>query len=238
MGDLKSSPRCTARLAGAFQLLEGFASPVGQVVILGKIVVAGSASATAANILAQEQIYRFGFALCLFAVPLHVVWALLMYELLKPVSARIAALSAFIIVIGCAVQAVSSVFYLAPLMILKSASAFNGFTAEQMQSLAFACVKLNGATYDSYLVLFGIWCVLIGHLILRSMFLPRILGALLILDGFGWMLYLWPPLAKQFFTIIAVAAGVAEFPLELWLLIFAVNARRWHEQAQLSAASA
>jgi hypothetical protein len=61
----------------------------------------------------------------------------------------------------------------------------------------------------------------------------RQLGLLLTLDGLGWPLFLWPPLATFLFPAIAVASGLAEAPLQLWLLAFGVNPRRWEEQAAL-----
>jgi hypothetical protein len=80
-------------------------------------------------------------------------------------------------------------------------------------------------------VFFGLWCALTGFLIIRSTFLPRILGLLLAIDGLGWMLYMYPPLAYHLFPFIATASALAEFPLQLWLIVFGVNSQRWTEQA-------
>jgi hypothetical protein len=54
---------------------------------------------------------------------------------------------------------------------------------------------------------------------------------LLAIDGLGWMIYLLPRLGVHLFPIIAVAYGLAEMPLQLWLLIMGVNPGRWREQA-------
>jgi hypothetical protein len=95
---------------------------------------------------------------------------------------------------------------------------------------------LNGYAFNSYLVFFGLWCVLIGFLIFRSTFLPRVLGVLLAISGLGWMLYLVPPLAiRLFIPYIAGASALGEIPLELWLIVMAVNAERWKEQASAAA---
>jgi len=225
------SPRFRARLAGLFQALEGLTFTCGEVVILGKLVVSGNAAATAASILGHERLFRLGFVSCLIGVMCHIVWALLYYELFKPVNRRLNLLALFVILVGCAVQAVTSLLYLFPLLVLQGGSALSAFTAEQLQVLAYTFIKLNWLAFDIYLVLFGLWCVLVGCLIFRSTFLPRILGVLLVIDGLGWMTYMSPPLGVYLFPIIAAASGVAELPLQLWLLIVGVNDQRWREQA-------
>ena len=231
------SPRFKARMAGIFEALEGTGSAGGQVVILGGLVVAGNAAATAANILGHEQLFWLGFASSLAGVAFHLAWALLFYELLKPVNRSVSFLALCVILVGCAMQALSSLLYLAPLLVLQAGSTLGAFTPQQVQDLSLLFLKLNAQAYDIYLVFFGLWCVLIGSLIFRSIFLPRILGVLLAIDGLGWMLYLVPPLAQQLFPLIAVTAGLAEFPLLLWLLVVGVNAERWKEQEGVAGAS-
>ena len=81
------------------------------------------------------------------------------------------------------------------------------------------------------LVFFGFYCLLIGYLIFRSTFLPRILGALMALSGLGWLTFLSPPLANHLFTYIAAIGILAEALLMLWLLVKGVNEQRWQERA-------
>ena len=231
------SPRFKARMAGGFEFLEGLTSAGGQVAILGSLVVAGNAAATAANILGHEQLFWLGFASSLIAVAFHLTWALLFYDLFKPVNRSVSLLATFVILVGCALQALSSLLYLAPLLVLQGESSLSAFSPGQLQALALVFLKLNTLAFNIYLVFFGLWCVLIGFLIFRSTFLPRILGVLLAIDGLGWMLYLSPPLATYLFPVIAVASGLAEIPLMLWLLVVGVNAERWKEQASAARAS-
>src|SRR5579864_2569925 len=72
------SPRARARLSGVFQALEGLPAVFGQTIVLGMLVVNGDPAATARNILANEGLYRLGFAIPLVAVGFHVAWALLL----------------------------------------------------------------------------------------------------------------------------------------------------------------
>ena len=167
-------------------------------VVLGSLVVTGNAAATSANILAHEQLFWLGFASSLIAVAFHIAWAFLLYELLKPVNRSVSLLATFVILVGCAIQALASLFYLAPLLILQGGSSLSAFTVHQLQALAYIFVRLNGYAFSSYLVFFGLWCVLIGYLIFRSTFLPRVLGVLLAIAGLGWMIYLIPPLATAY----------------------------------------
>jgi hypothetical protein len=114
----------------------------------------------------------------------------------------------------------------------------SAFTTEQLQALALTLLRLNASAFDIYLVFFGLWCVLIGFLIFRSTFLPRVLGVLLTIAGLGWMTYLSPPLGHYLFLpYIAGASAIGEIPLMLWLLLVGVNDERWKGQASAAAAS-
>jgi hypothetical protein len=66
-----------------------------------------------------------------------------MYELLKPVNKSLSLLAAFVILVGCAIQALASLLYLAPLLILQGGSSVSAFTPEQLQALALLFLKLN-----------------------------------------------------------------------------------------------
>jgi len=227
-----TSPRLTGRMAGAFQLLEAATATFGGVIVPGRLVVAGSAAATAARILGGERLFWLGFASSLVGVVFHAAWALLMYELLKPVNRSVSLLAAFVILVGCAVQAVTSLFYVAAWVILQGGPSVSAFTRDELQALALLFLKVGNYAFDIYLVFFGLWCFIIGYLVFKSTFLPRVLGVLLAISGLGWMTYLYPPLAyRLFFPFIVAASAMGEVPLELWLLVMGVNVSRWQEQA-------
>jgi hypothetical protein len=231
----EASPRLKARVAGVFEALEGLTSALGQVVVLGRLVVFSSAAATAANILRHERSFWLGFVLSLAGVAFHIVWTLLFYDLFKPVNRSLSLLAAFVGLTVCAMQALTAFFYLAPLLVLQNGISVSAFTSEQLQALALIFLRLNAYAFNIDLTFFGLWCALTGYLIFRSTFLPRILGVLLATDGLGWMMYLYPPLAYHLFPVIATASALAEFPLQLWLIVMGVNAQRWKEQASAAA---
>jgi hypothetical protein len=227
----EASPRFKARMAGVFEVLEGMTSAFGQVFVLGRLVVFSDAAATAANILGHQPLFWLGFVSSLIGVACHIAWTLLFYELFKPVNRSLSLLAAFVGLVVCGLQALTSLLYLAPLLILQGGSSVSAFTAEQLQALALIFLKLNAYAFEIDLVFFGFWCVLAGYLIFRSTFLPRILGVLLAIDGLGWATYMYPPLACYLFPFIAAASALAEIPLQLWLVVTGVNPQRWKEQA-------
>ena len=108
----------------------------------------------------------------------------------------------------------------------------SAFTMEQVQALALTLLKLNSQALSIGIVYFGFYCLLIGYLIFRSTFLPRILGALMAFGGLGWLTFLSPPLAKYLSPYNMVPGILGEGSLTLWLLVFGVNAQRWREQAR------
>src|SRR5208283_5049530 len=69
---------------------------------------------------------------------------------------------------------------------------------------------------------FGPYCLLIGYLVFRSTFLPRILGVLMAFAGVGWLIFL-SPLGHPLSTYLKVLGFVAEMSLMLWLLLMGVN---------------
>jgi len=226
------SPRSKARVAGIFYLLEALTAVFGQLYVPGMLVVSGDAAATTTNILGNELLFRLSLAATLIAVACHIVWVLLFYDLFKPVNRSLSLLAAFFGLVAIALQAVSSVFQHAPLVVLRGGGSLSAFTTDQLQALALMFLQMKAQTFNIYLVFFGFWCVLIGYLIFRSTFLPRIIGWLVALAGLSYLMLLWPPLVNYLAPYNLALAAPGEISLLLWLLVVGVNDQRWKEQAR------
>jgi hypothetical protein len=139
------------------------------------------------------------------------------YDLLKPVNRNLALLAMLFRLIFVTVMSVNSLSYFGAVVLYQSAphspAAFN-------------------TGYGNAMVPFGLHCLLIGYLIFRSIFLPRLLGILMALAGLGYLTFLWPRLGSHlFFPWIAILGVVGEGLLTLWLLVIGVNVERWKQQA-------
>jgi hypothetical protein len=226
----EASPHPGARITGVVYLLYFLTAVLGEFFLKG-LVVSGDAAATANNILAHQPLFRLGLATGMIATAFYIAVTALFYDLFKPVNRSLSLLAAFFSLVGCAASAFGSLFQLAPFVVLGGRQYLSVFKVEQLQALALMFLELNTQSANIYLVLFGFYDLLIGYLIFRSAFLPRILGVLMVFAGLGWLTFLSPPLASYLSPYILILGFVAELLLMLWLLVMGVNVQRWKEQA-------
>jgi hypothetical protein len=97
--------------------------------------------------------------------------------------------------------------------------------------LSFEALRLQPQGLNMAMVFTGFYCLLIGYLIFRSTFLPRILGVLMAFAGLGWLTYLSNPLVNYLSPYNLACGLLGEASGFLWLLVMGVNAQRWKEQA-------
>ena len=232
------SPRALARITGVVYLLFFLTAIAGEFFLRQagfsgiQLGAPSDAAATANAILAHESSYRLGFALGLVSDACYVAFTGLLYQLLKPVSRSLSLVAVLFSLMGLAVMSSASVFQLAPLVILHAGSSWSGFDTSQQQALMLMFLNVGDQIGSISLVFDGLFLLLIGYLIFRSTFLPRLVGALLALAGLGWLTFLSPTLASYLYTYIQIVGVVAEASLMLWLLVLGVNSQRWQEQAR------
>jgi uncharacterized protein DUF4386 len=222
-------PRTVARLAGFFYLIYivtfAFSS-----VIQGRPIVPGDAAATARNILASETLFRVGFMTELLAAAFFLLGAWALYVLLKPVNKNIALLFVLFNVAGVAVEAVNTLIHFTALLSLNGSDYLKVFTTDQVHALAMLFLSVNSAGNIVSGLYYGIWVFPLGYLVLKSGFLPKVLGALLLVDGVSllicfFQLCLFPGYQKLTYPLYPVMF-IAEFGLALWLLIKGVKDQR------------
>jgi len=230
----EESPVRRARIAGGLWLL-CIVAGVGGFIAGGPLIVANDAAATAANILANESLFRLGFAANLISGLSYMGVTVFMYYVLKPVSRSLSLLAAFFGLAGVAIGGVAWVSNLAPLSLLHGDQYLGAFTSSQLQAMALVALKLQTHVFFIGMVFFGIQCISIGYLVARSTFLPRVLGVLLAIGGTCYVIASFAnfllPLGARLVPFVVPVALIGEGSLTVWLLVKGVNEQRWYEQS-------
>jgi hypothetical protein len=233
-----TSPRVKARIAGSLYLL-GFVTGIfAQGFVSARLVVDGDAAATAANILTHRGLFELGFTIYLIEMASQIALTALFYDLLKPAGRSVSVVAAFLGLAGCIIKTFSRLFFIAPLFILGGAHYLSVFSTAQLQALALLFLKVNDRGAGIALAFFGFYAILSGYLIIKSTFLPRILGVISVVAGVGWLTFLYPPLGYRLFFYVAPVGLLGALALMFWLLVFGVNEQRWKQQASAAGTEA
>ncbi len=235
----KVSPRLQARIAGLLYLIIIVAGAFGYM-SSSTLIVWNDAAATADKILASEQLWRLSLGAMLVMLACDVAVAAIFYVLFKPVNKTLSLIGFGFRLVLVAVVGVSILARYVPLLLLDNDAAAAALGTDQIQALALQSIRLFDRGFSIALVFFAFHCFVIGWLIFRSSFLPRILGVLLAIAGLCYLtdsfVYLVFP-AVKFPVDIVVFSYIAEIALCLWLIVMGVNAEKWKEQAGAAWAS-
>lgn len=220
-----------ARAAGFLYLIMIIAGGFAEVFVRGALTVYGDAVATAQNILASEQMYRFGFVADLVVLICGTLLSLIFYILFKPVNKNLSLLALIFSTVAGAVMAVNLLNQLAPLLLLHNTSYLKAFTIEQLETLSLFFLNLQSQGYNISLLLFAFYFPIIGYLVYKSNFLPRILGVIYTMAGLGYLInslawFLFPHLAAYLFPYVLLPAFIGEVSMSMWLIAKGVNPQK------------
>ena len=236
----ETSPRTYARIAGVLYLIIFLAGPFAFFLGRTSVVVPGDATATANNIMASESLFRIGMVAESVVFLAEIVLAAYLYVLLKPVSKPLSLAAAFSRLAEAVVQAVNLLTGLPALLLLAGAGYLTVFEPAQLDALVLLFLDANAFVILVWGLIFGFHLLLLGYLVYKSGFWPRILGILLLLASLGYLAQSYGHiLAPQYDDLLSMIVVVVTVPGELaftlWLLIKGVNVERWEERALESA---
>jgi hypothetical protein len=214
--------KVTARRAGALYLLFMI---VGLVDLFGfaGFMVPGDATATARNIIAGEPTYRLGILTDFISLVLFIFLIVSLYSLLKDVAKWHALLMVLLVSVGVSVGLANLITKIAPLILLSGANYLSVFSKPQLDALVLGFLSLNGKgnTVDS--IFWGLWLFPFAILVIKSGFLPRVLGILLLLAGVANtasnVISIVLPAYSHMVSKVAMPFMFGEFPIIFWLLI-------------------
>jgi hypothetical protein len=236
---MEPPPLGVARLGGAMYLIIIVLGIFGEVFVRQRLIVAGDAMATAANLRAHELLWRVGVGAELISLICVTVLMLTWLAVLRPVSRDLTLLALFFALTAHAVGATSALDLLGTLFPLGDAPYLRAFTPGQLAALTRIAIHQQGHAYGLGLMLSGCFFLVAGNLIYRSGYLPRLIGILYAIAGAGYIghtfvLVLAPGFSGQVFNVVAGPILIGEVSLSLYLLAKGVDVAGWsRRQAEL-----
>ena len=218
---MESSDR-TARLAGLLYLVTVVTGIFSLLYVPGQINVHGDAAATVANIRASESLFRAAIAAGAIGYTAFLLLPLVLYRLLSPVGRDMAVVMVALAVICVPIYFVALANQLDVLTLLEGDKIQAAFTLEQLQARVMSLLDAYRNRVFISEIFWGLWLFPFGYLVFKSGFLPRILGIVLMMGCFSYLItyfgeLLLPRVAIPPFVMWPAAFG--EIATSLWLLI-------------------
>lgn len=227
------SPRTLARIGGALYLFIIVAGVFGELFVRNGLIVTGDATATAANIAAHEGLWRLGIAGDLAMHIADLPLLLIIYLLVRPVSASLALLVVLFDAVQTAVLVATKLQLMLPLFLASGASYLGAFDPAQLNALAYVSLRMDAHGFGFGLIDFGCGCLVLGYLIRHTGYLPKLIGTGMQIAGACYLvnsfaLILAPKLANAMVPAILLPPFLAETSFALWLLFRGVDEARWN----------
>jgi hypothetical protein len=197
------------------------------------LIVSGNAAATANNIAAHESLFRWGIVSYLLASVLFLFVTLALYRLLEGVDRRLAIL--MVILGGLMVTPlffVNSMTDVGALLFARGADFLSVFDKPQRDAFVVLFLNLHHHLDLADAIFWGLWLIPFGLLVYRSRFLPRFLGAWLMIGCFAYLAlsfsgFLFPAYEEKVFAI-GTPFRIGELATMLWLVIMGARAQESH----------
>ncbi len=236
-----TTPKLTARIAGILYFVVFVAAMFGPIYVQSTLVVPNDAAATAAAISGSPSLFRAGigsyFVILLSEIPLTI----LLYVLFKPINQTLSLIAAAFRIAMTIIHGLNLLNQFAALMLLGGAGYLSVFESGQLHALMMFFLNAHELGWSIGMVFLSGHVVLLGYLVYKSGYMPRILGGLLVLAGVSYLIdgvaLLLVPSYQTTPVALAIFITVAELVFPLWLLIKGINVEVWKERYAVPAYS-
>jgi len=224
---MKSLKR-TARIAGLWYLVFSL-SPFYLLYVPSQTIVNHDAAATAARVLGQETLFRWGMLAETLGAVIFIGLSLALYRLFEDVDRHRARQLVALVLVSSALSLVDVLLNAAALLVFRGGDAFAAFDSHTREAIGMLLVQMHGQAYGINEMFWGLWLLPFGSLVVSSRFLPRWLGYWLLLDGIAWVVvsvtwFLAPDYTDVLFRYFQ-PVFLAELAAMLWLLIMGAKER-------------
>jgi uncharacterized protein DUF4386 len=227
-GSSLASRKRLARIAGLLYLVVGILGGFAFAGVYSAMYVAGDASTTARNLMANAGLVRFGVAADLIQVTFWVFLSLTLFTLLSHVNAYAARAMVVLVAIGASISFLNILFEFQGMRVATDPTYTATIGAAGSTALAMLLLDLQHYGYLIAGIFFGLWLVPLGYLAFKSGMFPKVLGIVLIVGGIGYLVdtlaaFVAPDLSAPVHAVASLLGVVAEVSLLAYLLIKGVR---------------
>jgi hypothetical protein len=228
-----------ARWIGVLYAITIVAGGWGESHVPDTLLIANDLAGTAHRVASSVGLFRSSFAAYLIEAACDITLNVLLYALLRPESRNLALLAMCFGLMGTTVFAAGELLYFAAALPAVDADVARVVSPDAKAALTYLCLTIYGYGFGIFAMFYGTASAVRGYLILRSGYLPRALGAILIFGGVSFI-------AKNFLVVLAPQYDLPYviFPmflamasLMLWLLIKGIDRARWDAMQRVPAAA-
>jgi Domain of unknown function (DUF4386) len=239
-GSKVNSIQKTARFAGILYLIITVAATVAHFYVPSIIIVPGDATATANNILANETLFRIGGVGSELIVLLsEIILSVVLYVLLKPVNKTLSMLAAVSRLAMTTIHGLNLINYFFVLLLLGGVGYSTVFEPDQLHALVMLFLDAHSYGFTIGIAFLTLHVFILGYLIFKSGYFPKILGVLFVAAAFGYMIDSFALLLSTSYettpVFLALPIAISEIAFPLWLLIKGVNIDQWKKRTLKSA---
>ncbi len=230
------NPKKTARIAGILYLVIAVAAIIAHFVIPDTLIIPGDATATAQNITKSGAMFRFGAIGGELVILLSEVFlSVILYLLLKPVNKTLSLLAAIFRLIMTTIHGMNLLNYFFVILLLKG-NFITVFGPEQVQALITLFLDAHSYGFIIGIAFLVPHVLILGYLIFKSGYFPKVLGILFMLAGLGYLIDTAGQLlfAGYYDTtpgVIAAIIAIAEIAFPVYLLIKGIRIEQWKKRA-------
>ena len=210
----------SAIIAGLGLLLMAIIAPIANFVIIQGLIDPTDVAKTVSNISASNGLFRLGIGLFMLVALLDIIVAWALYIYLIPVNKHLSLLAAWLRLIYATILVVVLINLLNVLQLINGADYLTGFSIAQMQAQVMVSLNIFTHGWEFGLIIFGFHLLLLGYLMLKAGYMRKILGILIILAAFGYLIDGFGKLLSADYDIsISIYTFIGEVILIFWLLI-------------------
>jgi hypothetical protein len=199
----KVSLGTAAMIAGVGILIMALTVPVVEFYIFPKLIDYNDAGQTTENITNNPRLFSAAIFIHLLTVICDIILAWALYIFLTPVNKNLALLTAWFRLVYTGFNIAAILNLVQVLSLVRTGESFTTVEQGEVSDYVLFYLRSFNLEWRLGLAFFGVYLALLGYLVIRSTYIPAVIGVFLLIAAFGYLIddvkyFFWPDLNTGF----------------------------------------